>query len=146
MTSQISNAAEHAVYPGEYVPLPETEALVQSLTLWDINTAKPLVNMDEQEDCFSIEMFVPGVSHEEILIYVHDNILSVIVLNQNYGTFIKPSETHKYKINHFERHIVLPANADAAFASATYRQGILKLYIPKNETPTLSGSIHIIVY
>jgi HSP20 family molecular chaperone IbpA len=46
----------------------------------------------------------------------------------------------------FTRNILLPENADVEFIAAEYREGILKIYIPKDgESSTISIN-HVVVY
>ena len=85
MTYNLPYPKEHSVYPGEYVPLPEKEALLTGLRSSGIDSAVqlPAVNMEEMKDCFKIEVLIPGVRREDILTYVENNILSIIVLSNN---------------------------------------------------------------
>ena len=62
MTDNLLYTKECLVYPGEYIPMPEVEALLEELKIpGKDSAAKPLMNMDEFKDCFKIEVIVPGV-------------------------------------------------------------------------------------
>jgi HSP20 family protein len=88
--------------------------------------------MDADNNCYKIEMAVPGARREDFIINVHDNVLFIAALPRNNNDSI-------------EQHLVLPSNADSEFASAEYRQGLLNLYISK--TNKLSKTTNqIVVY
>lgn len=137
---------KYPVYPGEYILMPEIEALLGDFKIIRKDAFRPLVNMDELADSFKIEMAIPGVKNEDILIQVHDHILSVTVLHKDRREMMKELKMHEFETECFERHIVLPDNADSEFASAEYRQGILKLYLPKTKEHSKFSTNQIVVY
>ncbi|HEX5027148.1 MAG TPA: Hsp20/alpha crystallin family protein, partial [Agriterribacter sp.] len=121
----MAHTKECLVYPGEYNLLPETEALMKDVNISGHSLdARTLVNMEELDDCFEIEMIVPGAKRENLFIQIKDNILSVIVLHKHFDQQ-KKWQIHEYDANCIERHILLPAHADHEFISAAYRPGIL---------------------
>jgi HSP20 family protein len=139
---------EYPVYPGEYTPMPEVEALLEELkTPHKDSSAKPLVNMNECKDLFTIEVVVPGVRREEIYIHVHNNVLSIVVLHKDCVESKKEKlQIHEFDTECLERHILLPDNADTEFVSAKYREGILSLHIPKTHEPSKTYTNQIVVY
>ena len=146
MTSNISYPREYLVYPCESTLMPEIEALLEEANIQPDDAAKPLVNMDEFNNCFKIEMVVPGVNREDILIHAQDNVLYVTVLHKEDNKLKEELKIHEFETECLQRHISLPGNTDPEFASAEYRQGILSLYIPKTLKPSKSVNNHIIVY
>ena len=139
---------EYSVYPGEYVPMPEDEALLEELKIpANDSAAKPLLNMDEFKDCYIVEMRVPGVKRDEIIIHVHDDILSIAVLHREPGKIKrKKLQIHEFDSACLKRSIILPRNADSVFINAEYEAGILRLYIPKTKHPAKNPHTRIIVY
>lgn len=138
---------ECLVYPGEYIPLPEIEALWGDLIESGNDFAsKPLVNMDEYEDCFKIEVALPGVKREDIFIHMQENLLTVLVFHRDSEVLKKKLQIHEFEKDYLERHLLLPDKTDTEFVSAKYRQGILMLYIPKTQEPSHNYSNHIVVY
>ena len=137
---------EYTVYPGEYIPLPEVNALLQELTIGDKGSAEqPSVNMDEYEHYFEIEVVIYGVSREEILVTVDDNMLSVTAVIKDK----EEQERHQlHEFNHccFNRHIVLPKNTDPQFIIAEYNAGIVRIYVPKSTEPLKNVHARIPVY
>ena len=147
MRENLLYAKEYSVYPGEYIPLPEVEALEEELKIHGKDSAaKPLINMDEFKDCFKIEVVVPGVRREDIFIHVHDNVLSIVVLHKDCEELKKKLQRHEFESDFLLRNILLPDNADAEFISAGYRQGILSLHIPKTHKPSKNNTNQIVVY
>ena len=82
MKSNLLYEKEYSAYPGEYMPMPETEALLRELKLTAKDSGiKPLVNMDEYDDCFKIEVALPGIRREEIFIQSHGGSLCRVVVS-----------------------------------------------------------------
>lgn len=137
---------EYTVYPGEYIPLPEVDALLQNLqSPGKSSVAKPSVNMDEYEDYFKIEVMIYGVRREDILINVNDNILSILALHKE-SDELKKNQLHEFNYNCFDRHILLPDNTDPQFIIAEYQAGILNIYVPKSKEPVINVHTRIVVY
>jgi HSP20 family protein len=134
-------------YPGAFIPLPDEERMLQELLNSGKKTAeKLLVNMDEYNDCYKIEAALPGIRREDVFVYVKGNILSVIVLHKDCEDAKKKSQIHEFDCRCIERHIALPENADAEFVSAEFRQGILRLHIPKADKYPAVHTQQIVVY
>lgn len=145
--SYMTDITESRVYPGCYTPLPEMEALATSIRKRDhITSARPLVNMDETGDCYRIEVALPGAKREDILILVNDEVLSIVMLHEDCTKYEGRQQLHEFEEKCLERHILLPADADAGFMSAEFRGGILGLHIPKSSDPSPAISQQVVVY
>lgn len=134
-----------SVYPGSFVPLPEAEDLMEELKANCKNKATSPVNVDEFEDHFIVEMMVPSVKREEIVVYICNNILSVSILHKPVYSGEKKLRLHEFDTI-CERNILLPETADAEFIIAEYRKGLLTIYIPKTTEVMPPVSHRIIVY
>lgn len=148
MKNYLFHSRDCLIYPGEYVPTPETEAYAKKLKKSHKESAHQLpLNMDELEDCFRIEVSAPGSRRENFFIYILENILSIIVFQKQHSVLKKEQlKIHEFDKDCMERHILLPVNADAEFSSATYREGILTLYLPKSKEPFKTNIKQLIVY
>ena len=147
MKNNFSCQKEYSAYPGEYIPMPEAKAMLKELKLTPKDfLAKPPVNMEEYKDCYKIDVIIPGVRREDIFIYVQDTILSIMVLHMACEGLKKKLQIHEFDIKGRERHILLPENADTEFVSAEYKQGILRLHIPKSLQPAATNFQQIVVY
>lgn len=139
---------EYCVYPGEFSPSLAWNGCMDQLrskSRHPVVTAK--VNMTEYDNAFKIEVAIPGANREEVVIYAHENILTIMALHQdNEETAENKITIHEFETSRFERHILLPENADIEFVSAEYRQGILHLFIPKTSNPPAAEERQIIVY
>jgi HSP20 family protein len=135
------------VYPGEYVPLAAMVLLLEKqLKYDDIDNQKAQVIISEYKDCFRFEVALPGANRENIFIEIFDNTLSIVVLHIE-GSFVKKNSTTLEFGQHFmERYITLPKYADAEFISAEYKQGILKICMPKTEIAFKEVTQQIVVY
>ena len=131
MKKQFPITSKYPVYPGEYIHMPETEALLRSLQTHQ-NASMPLLNVEELKDCYTIEVFIPGTKREDIFLNIDKNILFIVAL-QNSEYSMNDQLKHEYEPDNFKRHIILPHNADCIFLSARYEKGILHIYIPKSE-------------
>ena len=147
MNNLASYKSNYAVYPGEYIPLPEVRARLEELQLSKKDLPlHPLLNIDEFEDCYKIIAVIPGVSREDIFIDVQNNLLSIIVLHSDMEERKKKFKIHEFEGKYFERQIILPYNADPAFVSSEYHEGILRICIPKSESQVKAFSSQIVTY
>ena len=135
------------IYPGEYVPLPGMEMLLEKqLNFDDPDDHQAHVNISEKHNCFDVEVVLPGANREDIFIEVFDNTLSVVVLHVE-GSFMKRNlRAHEFGKQLMERYITLPGYADAEFISAEYKQGILRICIPKGDIAFKEVTQQIVVY
>ena len=136
------------VYPGCYVPLLKEEDVNSALKLLpEGETILPPVNISEFTNFFKVELAVPGVKREDILVHSDGNVLSVCVLQKKakYDGGER-FQLHEFNYNCFSRDITLPFNADSEFASAEYKEGKLRLFILKTEQPGKRARTEIAIY
>src|SRR5579863_8799645 len=116
MKSYQSYVDDYPVYPGEYQSLPEVEAELENVTSNSYEfPITPLINMHEFKEFYKIEAVIPGVRREDIFISVNNEILSVRVLHKQTQTCEYKLNLHEFDGKYFERHLVLPPNADSVF-------------------------------
>jgi HSP20 family protein len=137
---------EYPDYPGRYIPLPETEQLLQALHPGVVGAGTPLLNMDEFDECYKLVIVIPGAKREEVLVHIQDNILSVAAAHKADIAAGKRTAFHEFETTCFERHILLPKDADAAFIIAAFSGGLLNLYIPKSEDMVPVSFRQVVVY
>ncbi len=148
MSKQFCNTKECLVYPGEYIPPAKIETLLQQFKSEGGNYfAKLSVNMKEYDSYYLIEVAIPGVKREDIIIHTEDNILSLVAFHKDEDECLeRRMQRREFDAEYLERHLLLPGNADNEFIAAVYTDGILKLHIPKKEKPSKAVSTPIIVY
>ena len=146
--SYLRQMKESLIYPGVYTPLYSLEPLLSDLIISKKDSSiQPLINMDEYEDHYNLDIMMPGVTREQIIIYYHKSILSIGVINiENTVSLNKEIKIHEFDSNHFQRHIPLPKNADKVFITAELKAGVLRIHIPKSDRNITSNAYLVIVY
>jgi HSP20 family molecular chaperone IbpA len=135
---------ENAIYPGGYVPRSDMENCYHELCVHAGDTDRETpAEVEEDGDCFRVSVSMPGLKREDILIFVHDHILSISVSQQH-----PPPETQNVEETAApaEWHIHLPKTADAEFISAEYREGMLNLVISKGVSDSRVNDRQVVVY
>lgn len=144
----VSDNAECSIYPGDYVPLlTEKEISEEIVRMKQDEIGSPSVNITESGDCYRVEIALPGVDRESFLVYAEKNVLSIYAVqhHQKAGDPEKFSR-HEFSCNCFERHIELPGDADTAFVSAEYKEGVLRIFVPKTPEQSIVQHTRIVVY
>src|SRR5687767_14642618 len=115
-------------YPGDYVPLLKHEEFQEELArVREGEMLFPPANISELPGAYKVEVAIPGIRREELLVHIEGNVLFIRVLHKEAGPKAVPKfQLHEFNYICFERHIDLPANADPAFMSAEYKGGILQ--------------------
>lgn len=96
----------------------------------------PAVNISEDDKCFCVDVVAPGFKKEDFKVNVEDDVLTISAETK---TENKDEDKNKqysrreYSYNSFTRSFRLPDNAKDDEVSASYKDGILKLNIPKTE-------------
>ena len=98
--------------------------------------AFPAINMGVTEDAIEVYAFAPGVDPASIDVSVDNGVLTVAGERRTR----LPAQDEKVSIyaeerfdGAFRRAIALPEDADTARIEAAYRNGVLKIAIPKRE-------------
>lgn len=135
-------------YPGSFVPLFKEEEVAEAMRLLANQTiVAPPVNVVELEHSYKIEIAIPGIQRESLLLQGAVNVLSILVLNtQGAHPAGENYQVHEFDYECFSREIMLPENADLEFAYAGYNNGILSVYVPKTISPSKKQNINIVVY
>ena len=105
----------------------KNEAL--SVTEWS-----PLVDITEDEKEYVVKAEIPEMKKEDIKINVHDDVLTVSG-ERKYEKDDKGKKVHRVEraYGSFMRRFTLPENADGSKISAEYKDGVLKIHLPKSE-------------
>ncbi|MHC1771985.1 MAG: Hsp20/alpha crystallin family protein [Flexilinea sp.] len=100
------------------------------------DTVAPRVDLKQDEDKISIKMTIPGVDPENIQISVADNVLTVkaeVEEDKEETDEKSVYQIREHRWSSFYREISLPAEVEADKAKADYKNGVLKLELPKAE-------------
>jgi HSP20 family protein len=98
------------------------------------NGSLPAVNIITSENQFDIELAAPGKKKADFQIEVEDEVLII-----SSETVFKSGETEtsyerkEFGYNSFQRSFNIPESVDTDKISATYKEGVLAVSLPKKE-------------
>lgn len=106
---------------------------------------KPAANIVEKEKGFEVELAVPGFEKGDFNIEINSGVLSVSGSKSQAEIREDDKFTlREYTARQFTRSFTLPENIDEEQIEALYKDGMLKLHLPKrNEAPTSAKKIQI---
>ncbi|TVR67067.1 MAG: Hsp20/alpha crystallin family protein [Spirochaetaceae bacterium] len=106
---------------------------------WD--TRKPAVDIRADEQQYTIEADLPGMSEDQFDVRIEDNLLVISSLDKEKSAGsdkgVNNGEEHngyllrERRCGAFHRSFSLPKDADAGKIDATYRNGVLSVVLPK---------------
>ena len=104
----------------------------------------PAVDMLESDKSFELHFAVPGFEKENFELNVDDKILTVSgerkYEDEKSG---KTFKTVRTSFGSFRRSFTLPENVAATKIEAQYKNGILEVVIPKDETKIVKSTIKV---
>lgn len=94
----------------------------------------PLVDITEDDKEYVVKAEIPEMKGEDIKINVHEDVLTV----SGERTYEKEDKGKKYHrveraYGSFMRNFTLPEDADGTKVNAEYKDGVLKVHVPKSE-------------
>lgn len=94
----------------------------------------PLVDISEDEKEYLIKAEIPEMKKEDIKISVQDNVLSISG-ERKYEKEEKGKKYHRVEraYGNFIRSFTLPEDSDGGRVAAEYKDGVLKVRLPKSE-------------
>jgi HSP20 family protein len=112
-------------------PLPPKEGAKEEMTIAEWS---PLVDITEDDKEYLIKAELPEVKKEDVKLSVHDDVLSISG-ERKYEKEEKGKKFHRVEraYGSFTRSFTLPDDADAAKIAAEYKDGVLKVHLPKSE-------------
>ena len=95
----------------------------------------PPVDIFERQDHLVIRAEVPGVQREDMDVRIENGVLTLHG-ERKQETEIKAENAHRLErvYGAFTRSFSLPTTVDAANVTATYKDGVLEVSVPKAET------------
>lgn len=96
---------------------------------------QPRVNIKQTDNEYNIELAAPGFEKEDFKLELENNILSISIENTNENNESNDSYTHfEFQNQAFKRSFTLPkGKTKEEEISASYKNGILSINIPKTE-------------
>lgn len=97
-------------------------------------TFTPRSDVYEEEDRFVVETVIPGLEAKDIRIEVEGNVLKVSSERKEEAADSKRTyHNREIRLGALNRSFRLPANVDGSKVEASYKQGVLKIELPKRE-------------
>ncbi|HPB31599.1 MAG TPA: Hsp20/alpha crystallin family protein, partial [Candidatus Sumerlaeota bacterium] len=95
----------------------------------------PLVNISEENDNYTVEALTPGISPDQIQISVTGDQLTISGEKNPLPENVKPESIHRTErsAGRFLRTITLPEEIDRDKVAASFKNGILKITLPRAE-------------
>ena len=109
----------------------QTEAGKEAMTVAEWS---PLVDITEDDKEYLIKADLPEVKKEDVKLTVQDDVMSI----SGERTYEKEEKGKKYHrveraYGSFMRSFTLPEDADGSKVNAEYKDGVLKVHLPKSE-------------
>ena len=100
-----------------------------SLTDWN-----PIVDIYENDDQIVVKADLPGVEKKDIHVDVKNNVLTIRG-ERSFESESKKQNLYRREraLGKFERSLTLPSKVDTEKINASYKDGVLKVEIPKPE-------------
>ena len=105
------------------------------LSKWDKDF--PAVNIAENDKNYSVEVVAPGFSKDDFKLKVDDDVLTISAetkTENNDNGKNKDYTRREYSYNSFTRSFRLPDNVKDDSISASYKDGVLDIELPKSKT------------
>ncbi|WHZ14652.1 MAG: hypothetical protein OJF52_001491 [Nitrospira sp.] len=100
----------------------------------------PLVDIMEDEKEYLIKAELPEVKKEDVKLSVHDAVLT-ITGNRKYEKEENGKKFHRIEraYGSFARNFMLPEDADESKVAADFKDGVLKVHVPKSQKAKLQS-------
>ena len=92
----------------------------------------PSVNSVENNDSFEIDLAVPGMKKEDFTIELNDKVL--VISSETSNTMENDKmRLNEFNFSSFQRSFRVPDSVDQDKSKANYKNGILKIKLPKRK-------------
>jgi len=102
-------------------------------TVFATGTSVPAVNILETEDDFKVEVAAPGMEKKDFNINLDNNVLTISSEKKEEkdkkGNYTK----REFSYSSFERSFTMPDSVDVVKIAAAYKDGVLRITLPKRE-------------
>lgn len=105
---------------------------------------KPMANVTEKEDRFELELAVPGMNKKDFNISIEKNMLTISAERKEEKKEEEKNFTRReFVYGSFSRSFTLPETVDREKIDAEYKDGILRLNLPKTEKEMLKRLVSV---
>jgi HSP20 family protein len=101
---------------------------------WLSGAWAPPVDIHETDDALILKAELPGFSKDDVNVELKDNSLT-LKGQRRHETEVKEEQYHRREraYGSFQRTFMLPTPVDSEKVTATYKDGVLELRLPKSE-------------
>ena len=99
----------------------------------DVQYRRPATNIIERNDEYILQMALPGYSKKEIVIDIEQDILYISSQLEEGRVNDDQTIRREFRILPFERRFEIPDSIDQEKISASFKNGILLVALPKKE-------------
>jgi HSP20 family protein len=100
------------------------------------NIYRPQIDVSGDSNCYEINLDVPGLTESDLSLEVKDNVLTIKGQKEERS---EDKDKHYYRVERsygsFQRTLALPDDAIGDEIKANLDKGVLRLEIPRRETP-----------
>jgi HSP20 family protein len=105
------------------------------MTPWGNSDWLPSVDVSESEDSVTVEAEVPGMSKDDLDIFIVQDVLTIKgERRQEKETKQKNYHSRERSYGSFSRSISLPTAVDTSKAKASFQDGLLTIELPKDDS------------
>ena len=107
-------------------------------TNWDFSIKSPSANISEDEKSYTVELAAPGLNKKDFKVVFDNKILTISAENEE--EFNEEQDNYRrreFSYSSFSRAFQLPVEILEDKIEAVYKDGILRLEIPKKEVRVL---------
>ncbi len=133
-----------ALPTNRYSTRPNLSSWIQDWFGRDLNTlldtnfnsgmSLPAVNIRETNEAYLVEMAVPGMKRSDFTIDVDHDVLTISSSVEEHGNTDEGAYTRReFGYSSFKRSFTLPESVDDSGIRANYKDGLLKIHLPKKE-------------
>jgi len=109
-------------------------------------TNMPSVNIVEENDHYAIEMAAPGLEKKDFEVDLNDNVLTISVNKEEVKEEKKKNYMRReFSYTNFRRAFSMPTTVKEEDIKATYKEGVLKINIPKKDESKTRPPKHIAI-
>ncbi|MFI5153958.1 MAG: Hsp20/alpha crystallin family protein [Chitinophagales bacterium] len=99
----------------------------------------PAVNVNETDDQYFLSFASPGLEKKDIQVQVEDDMLTISAQKEEKEEKIGKYNRREYNYSSWTRSFTLPDDADESKIKAEYKNGELKVEIPRSEKKVRSN-------
>ena len=122
--------------PSVFDDMFKTDWLGGTTNVNSIGTSIPAVNIQETEDNFSVEVAAPGKTKEDFNIELDNDVLTISSEEKKENETSEKNGRYtrkEFSYSTFKRAFSLPDSVDSEKISASYKDGVLIIELPKRE-------------